>query len=233
MILDDKIKIVAFDADDTLWENETLYRATERNFCKLLAPYMDEEDLARELFATEMKNLPLFGYGIKSFIISMIETSLKITDYNIDQQTIEQIIELGREQLQMPIAILPGVREVLQAYSKRYRLVLATKGELLEQERKLQKSGLEHYFHHIEIMSEKDRESYKKMLRHLDCEPEEFLMVGNSIKSDILPVLELGANAIHIPFHITWEHEKVDCTIDNPRFCELSDISQLLDSESN
>ena len=228
MIFDDRIKIVAFDADDTLWENETLYRATEREFCKLLSSYMDEQELICKLFSTEISNLPSFGYGIKSFILSMVETALKITDYKIESETIEKIIDLGRKQINMPVQLLSGVKEVLDAFYGRYRLVLATKGELLEQERKLNKSGLRHYFHHIEIMSEKNIESYKEMLKHLDCRPEEFLMIGNSIKSDILPVLELGGNAIHIPFHITWQHEEVDCTIDNPRFMKLTSITDLL-----
>jgi len=204
------IKVIAFDADDTLWVNETYFREAEHKFVKLLSKYETENKLEQELFLMEMKNLHLYGYGVKSFILSMIESALELSNYKIKSTVIQQIIEIGKEMLEKPIELLDGVEQTLKTLLPKYRLILATKGDLLDQERKLEKSGLTKYFHHIEILSDKKPENYQKLLSHLDSTPSEFLMVGNSLKSDVLPLLEVGAKAVHVPFHTTWAHEVIE-----------------------
>lgn len=225
------IKVIAFDADDTLWVNEPYFREAEDKFCELLEDFLPHHTIQKELFKTEMDNLELYGYGVKSFMLSMIETISRITDNSADSKLINKAIDLGRELLNKPIELLDGVEKVLQQLNGDYRLVMATKGDLLDQERKLIKSGLEKHFHHIEIMSDKKVSDYKKLLSHLDCKPEHFLMIGNSIKSDVIPVLKLGGHAIHVPYHTTWAYEKVDIKIDNPKFYEaafINDVVQFL-----
>lgn len=222
------LKIIAFDADDTLWVNEPYYQETEKEFCLLLKEYLPAQAISEELFKTEMKNLHLYGYGAKGFMLSMIETANRISNHTLPPQTIDKIIELGHQLLQKPIVLLKGVEETLTALHGNYKLIVATKGDLLDQERKLKKSGLEHFFHHIEIMSEKEVSDYQKLLRHLDCKPENFLMAGNSVRSDILPVLELGAYAAHIPYHVTWAHEQQDENISHNHFIRLTSISEII-----
>ena len=222
------IKVVAFDADDTLWVNEPYFSQTEQAFCQLISAFLPPHTIAQELFKTEMNNLALYGYGIKGFMLSMIETALRVSQYSIGPRSIEQLLHLGKEMLEMPIELLEGVEKVLIALQPKYRLVLATKGDLLDQERKLEKSGLARFFHHIEIMSDKQEKDYQKLLRHLDIQSDEFMMIGNSIKSDVLPVLQLGGHAIHVPFHTTWEHEKVDIQINHPLFRQLEHRLELL-----
>jgi putative hydrolase of the HAD superfamily len=223
-----EIEIIAFDADDTLWINEPYFQETEKEFCKLLAPYLPEPNISQELFKTEIDNLELYGYGIKGFMLSMVETLLKVAGNQANSQQVQEIIQLGKQLLQKPIELLEGVKEVLEELKGKYLLVVATKGDLLDQERKLEKSELTPYFHHIEIMSNKKASDYAKLFAHLDCEPEQFLMVGNSLKSDILPVLELGAYAVHVPFHTTWAHEELDGEIDNPKFLEAGNITEII-----
>ena len=203
------IKVIAFDADDTLWINETYFREAEHQFAKLLLKYETENKIDQELFKIEIKNLACYGYGVKGFVLSMIECALDLSNYQIHQKTIEAILNIGKEMLEKPIELLDGVEEVLQSLQGKYKLIVATKGDLLDQERKLEKSNLLHYFHHIEVMSDKKEKDYQKLIRHLDIHPSQFLMIGNSLKSDVLPLLEIGASAIHIPFHTTWLHEKV------------------------
>ena len=201
-----KIKVIAFDADDTLWVNEPYFRESELEFCNLLKNGMGIDEVTEELFATEIGNIPLYGYGTKAFVLSMIETGLKISKGKINAKTIEAILQIGKNQINKPIELIDGVVEVLENLQNKYRLIVATKGDLLDQERKLKKSGLLKYFHHIEVMSDKKEEDYQKLIQHLDIRPEQFLMIGNSLKSDILPVVNLGGEAIHVPFHTTWEH---------------------------
>jgi putative hydrolase of the HAD superfamily len=222
------IKVIAFDADDTLWINEPYFQETEKKFCELLEDYLPQHTAARELLQTEIKNLPLYGYGIKGFVLSMIETALHVTEHTLAVGAIETILNFGKELLARPIELLEGVEETLAATKETYRLVVATKGDLLDQERKLKASGIEHYFHHIEIMSDKGERDYKKLLRHLDIKPHQFLMIGNSLKSDVLPVLELGGYAFHVPYHVTWAHEQVPHTIEHPCFKQLRTIKDLL-----
>lgn len=222
------LKVIAFDADDTLWHNESYFQEAEKKFCVLLENYLPQHTIARELLHTEIKNIALYGYGIKAFILSMIETAIRITDKSIPNEAIEKIIEYGQELLNKPVDLMDGVEEVLQELKGKYRLVMATKGDLLDQERKLKKSGLDHYFHHIEIMSEKKEDDFRKLIRHLDIPPDQFAMIGNSLKSDIVPVLNLGGHAFHIPYHVTWAHERVETQIANEKFKELNSIHELL-----
>ena len=231
------LKVIGFDADDTLWVNETYYRETEQHFVKLLQPFEREEKVMRVLMDKELENLSLYGYGAKGFMLSMIETALQVSGNGVGAGVIDEIIVLGKELLNKPVVLLDGAREVLQQMKERYPMILATKGDLLDQERKLRKSGLDTCFHHIEIMSDKKEENYRKLLKRLDVKPEEFMMVGNSLKSDVLPLLKLGAWGVHVPYHTTWIHEK---TNEDPqqwkrfrKLEKLSDIIKLLNDETN
>ncbi|AUC22666.1 HAD family hydrolase [Polaribacter sejongensis] len=209
MKISNNIKVIAFDADDTLWVNETYFRDAEHQFAKLLAKYETENKIDQELFKKEIKNLAYYGYGVKGFILSMVECALELSNYNVNQKTIAAILDIGKDMLDKPIELLDGVEEVLQSLQGKYKLIVATKGDLLDQERKLEKSNLLKHFHHIEVMSDKKAKDYKKLIKRLDIKPSEFLMIGNSLKSDVLPLVALGASAIHVPFHTTWVHEEV------------------------
>ena len=222
------IKVIAFDADDTLWVNEPYFRETEKQFSNLLKDYLPEETINSELLKTEINNISIYGYGIKGFMLSMIETVSRITNNSASLELINKIIELGKGMLNKPVELLDGVEVLLKKLNGDYKLVLATKGDLLDQERKLIKSGLEKHFHHIEVMSEKKTGDYKKLLKHLDCSPNEFLMIGNSLKSDILPVLEIGGKAIHVPFHTTWSHEEVNGSLAEYDYLEVENISEII-----
>ena len=188
---------------------------------------MPAHAISKELYAIEMKNLPLYGYGIKAFMLSMIETVLHVTNHTANPEILHKAIQYGQEMLNKPIELLDGVEDTLRALKGKYRLVVATKGDLLDQERKLKKSQLEHYFHHIEIMSDKQESDYLKLIRHLDCRPDEFLMIGNSLKSDVLPVLAIGGYAAHVPYHTTWAHERIEHAVEHPRFYEMSNIADI------
>lgn len=223
------IKVIAFDADDTLWVNEPYFRQTEEAFCNLLGEYASLHELERELLKMEIQNLALYGYGVKGFVLSMVETALLVSNNTINANMIEQILDLGKQMLNQPIELLDGVEEVLETLKGKYRLVVATKGDLLDQERKLKKSNLTGYFHHVEVMSEKDDANYLKLIKHLDIQPDELLMIGNSLKSDIVPVLNVGGHAIHVPYHITWAHEQIEDAIDNERFKSVESIRDVLE----
>lgn len=203
------IKVIGFDADDTLWVNETYFRETEERFAELLEGYETKNKVDQELFKMEMANLESYGYGVKGFMLSMIESALELSNNRIPQNTIAKILELGKEMIARPVELLDGVEEVLSSLVDRYRLIVLTKGDLLDQERKLERSGLSRYFHHVEVLSDKKEANYSKLLAHLKIEVSEFLMVGNSLKSDVLPILNIGAKAVHVPFHTTWVHEMV------------------------
>lgn len=221
-------KIIAFDADDTLFVNEPYFLETEQKFCALMSDYLSHQGLSQELFKTEIDNLSLYGYGIKGYTLSMIEAAMKISNNTISLAIVEKIIEFGKELLQKPIELLEGVEETLAALSGKYKLIVATKGDLLDQRRKLHNSGLGRYFHHIEVMSEKKEKDYQDVLQRLDIQAEDFLMIGNSLKSDVLPVLALGGHAVHIPFHTTWEYEKISHTVEHPNFKALDNITEVL-----
>lgn len=221
-------KIIAFDADDTLFVNEPYFQETEQKFCALMSDYLSHQSLSQELFKTEIANLGLYGYGIKGYTLSMIEAAMKISNNTISLAIVEKIIEFGKELLQRPIELLEGVEETLAALSEKYKLIVATKGDLLDQRRKLHNSGLGRYFHHIEVMSEKKEKDYQDVLQRLDIQAEDFLMIGNSLKSDVLPVLAIGGHAVHIPFHTTWEYEKISHTVEHPNFKALNNITEVL-----
>ena len=224
-----EIKVIAFDADDTLWVNETYFREAEEKFAKLLTSYETENKIDQELFKIEIKNLDMYGYGVKGFMLSMIECALELSNYTLSPKIINDILAIGKEMIEKPIELLDGVEEVLKSLQGKYRLIVATKGDLLDQERKLEKSGLLDYFHHIEVMSEKKAADYQKLIKHLDIQPNELLMVGNSLKSDVLPLVEVGAHAIHVPFHTTWEHEKVsDQDTSDSSYRTLENIKDIL-----
>lgn len=223
-----EIKVIAFDADDTLWINEPYFQETEQKFCELLSPYLSHHTLSQELFKTEIANLRLYGYGIKGYILSMIEAALTISNNTINNETIEKIIVYGKELLEKPIELLDGVEETLETLKGKYKLVVATKGDLLDQRRKLHNSGLGPYFHHIEVMSDKQEKDYIDLVKRLDIQPSEFVMIGNSLKSDILPVLGIGGHAFHIPFHTTWAHERIDHKVEHKNFRDFEKIQDVL-----
>ncbi|MBT8183518.1 MAG: HAD family hydrolase [Eudoraea sp.] len=203
------IKVIGFDADDTLWVNETYFREAEEKFAELLENYETKNKIDQELFKMEMQNLRLYGYGIKGFVLSMIETALELSNNTIPQKTITTILNLGKEMIARPVELLDGVEKVLGQLATGYRLIVLTKGDLLDQERKLDRSGLTKYFHHVEVLSDKKEDNYSNLLEHLEVPVMEFLMIGNSLKSDVLPIMNIGAKAIHVPFHTTWAHEEV------------------------
>lgn len=222
------VKVIGFDADDTLWHNEAYFLEAQERFWGLMEDFLPQHTAARELMQTEIQNIDLYGYGIKAFILSMVETAIRISEGTITTKVIEQIIGYGKDMLAKPVELIDDVEAVLSALEGRYRLVVVTKGDLLDQQRKLEKSGLEDFFHHIEIVSEKNAAGYLKLLQHLDVGPGQFAMIGNSLKSDVLPVLGLGGYGIHVPYHTTWEHEQVDIQITDPNFVELAKIRDLL-----
>lgn len=203
------IKVIGFDADDTLWVNETYFREAEVKFADLLEQYETKNKVDQELFKMEMKNLELYGFGIKGFMLSMIESALDLSNNHISQDTINDILDIGKHMISRPVELLDGVEDVLQVLSGKFRLIVLTKGDLLDQERKLDRSGLSKYFHHVEVLSDKKESNYKNLLEHLEIDVSEFLMVGNSLKSDVIPILNIGATAVHVPFHTTWAHEVV------------------------
>ena len=226
-----KIKVIAFDADDTLWVNEPYFREAEEKVAKLLSMYETENKINQELYRLEIENLPYYGYGVKGFVLSMIELALQLSNHQVQPSIIQEIVEIGKDMLYKPIELLTGVPETLKYLSRDFRLIVATKGDLLDQERKLQKSGLLKYFHHVEVMSDKKESDYLKILKHLEITPSEFLMVGNSLKSDVLPLVKIGAKAVHIPFHTTWEHETVcdseKSTTLYPTLCSITELENL------
>ena len=227
------IKTIGFDADDTLWVNETYFRDTEEKFAELLEGYETKNKIDQELFKMEMANLDTYGYGIKGFMLSMIESALDLSDNKVQQETLVEILNLGKKMISHPVELLDGVEEVLSKLTGKYRLIVLTKGDLLDQERKLEKSGLSQYFHHVEVLSDKKESNYNNLLQHLSIDVNEFLMIGNSLKSDVLPILNIGAKAVHVPFHTTWAHEMVaeDEMVNNHlKLNSLKDILKYLDN---
>ena len=203
------IRTIAFDADDTLWVNEPLFRINEEKFDSLLKDYISDDKITAKLYETEVRNLKHFGYGIKGFILSMIETAIELTKGEIKGCDLKKVIDWGKDQIQHPVNLLDDIPEVLEKLKGKYRLMIITKGDLFDQESKIARSGLADFFDIIEIVSEKDEPTYSSLLKKHKIKPKEFLMIGNSMKSDIQPIINLGAKAIHIPFHTTWIHEEV------------------------
>jgi putative hydrolase of the HAD superfamily len=222
------IKTIAFDADDTLWHNEPYFDEAQERFCELFQDYASSQEILGLILNHQVKNLPLYGFGIKAFTLSMIETALQLTNNTISGKGIEKILTIGKDLLQKPVELMPNVETVLQELKGEYKLIVATKGDLKDQHRKLHDSGIGHYFHHIEVLSDKTELDYTKMLGRLDIQASDFLMIGNSLKSDVLPILNIGGYGIHVPYHTTWEYEKIDFKIEHDNFLALTDIAEIL-----
>ncbi|MDM1495662.1 HAD family hydrolase [Myroides odoratimimus] len=220
-------KVVAFDADDTLWVNEPFFNEAEKAFCILMEDYLTHQSISQILFKTQIDNLPLYGYGIKGFTLSMVEAANIISKGTVSPKVISRVIAIGKDLLTKPVELLDDVEQVLKELQGKYKLVVATKGDLKDQHRKLHKSSLGAYFHHIEVMTDKEEIDYQKLLGRLDIKPEEFIMIGNSLRSNVLPVLELGGHAVHVPFHTTWLHEHVDHEIVHPNFTSIKKLSEI------
>ena len=221
-------KIIAFDADDTLWHNEPYFDEAQERFCQLFQDYASSQEILGLILNHQVNNLPLYGFGIKAFTLSMIESALELTNHQISGKGIEKIITIGKDLLQKPVELLPNVEDVLKELKGKYKLVVATKGDLKDQHRKLHDSGIGHYFHHIEVLSDKTELDYEKMFGRLECKAKDILMIGNSLKSDVLPILNLGGFGIHIPYHTTWEYEKIDFKIEHENFLALSNVKEVL-----
>jgi putative hydrolase of the HAD superfamily len=220
---------IGFDADDTLWHNQPIFEYSYDRFRALLARYHEPQLASEILIRTELRNLDLYGYGIKGFTLSAIETAIELSGGQISPTEIRQLLEVARDMLTHPVELLEGASETLVHLSKDHPLLLITKGDLRDQERKLEKSGLAEHFRHIEIVSEKDSPSYGKILRRHAIDPQHFLMVGNSLKSDILPVLALGGAGAHIPYHVTWAGEQAEePTGHTDRFFKLDRLPELI-----
>ena len=201
------IGLVGFDADDTLWRSQDYFDEAQADFERIVAGYVDLDDLAHRLYAVEKRNLALFGYGVKGMVLSMVEAAVEITDARISAGDLHRIVGLGKALLRHPVELLEGVRAAVEAIAADYPVVLITKGDLFHQEAKVRESGMADLFRRIEIVSEKDTATYTRLFEEFDIAPERFLMVGNSLRSDIAPVLELGGWGVHVPYHTTWAHE--------------------------
>ena len=218
--------VIGFDADDTLWHNESIFTITQEKFRELL--YSHNTELVNQtLSSTQIKNLKLFGYGIKGFILSMVEASVELTNGEIKGNEIQKIIDFGREMLANPIELLPHVQEVIEDLSRKYRLLLITKGDLIDQETKIARSGLAEYFTGVEIVSDKNTETYEKILSRHEITASRFIMIGNSMRSDIVPIVQIGGQAVHIPYYSTWDHEQKHPYIDPKNFKQLKHIGLL------
>lgn len=225
-----EIKVVAFDADDTLWDCQTWFDKVEQESCELLKPWATPREVSEGLFATERKNLSLTGYGTKAFTLSLIENAVRVSHEQLTGDIVMRLIELGQQLLRFPTTPLPEVEETLRKLAERrqYRLVVFTKGELMDQESKLQRSGLEQYFSYVETVSNKTEREYRQLCENLDVAPEQTLMVGNSFRSDIAPALAAGAWTAHIPYHVVWELEKSE-EFPHERLKKITHFSELLD----
>ncbi|TVR51286.1 MAG: HAD family hydrolase [Puniceicoccaceae bacterium] len=222
------IRAVGIDADDTLWHNETIFEASHRRFCELLSHHHPADTVERALYEVEMANLEHFGYGIKGFALSAIETAVKLTEGRISGEEIAEILAVAKSMVAHPVELLDGVRETLEALRPHFPLILITKGDLRDQERKLERSGLADLFAGVSIVSEKTVTAYRRVVETCGVAPEQFLMIGNSPKSDILPVIELGGHAVHVPYHLTWEHEQADdARLDHPRVHRVVSVREV------
>jgi len=225
-----KFELIAFDADDTLWENESLYARAQARFRELLARYHPPEWINARLYETEMRNLAHFGYGVKAFTLSMIETAIELTEGQLCGEDIKFLIDQGKQMLTAEIVLLEHAAETVARLSQAYSLMLVTKGDLLDQESKIKRSGIQTYFEHIEIVSDKTPQSYAHVLQEHGVQPKNFLMIGNSLRSDVLPILELGGNAVYIPYVMTWMHEAAETPPQGtPGFYQIEHLGQLPD----
>lgn len=228
-----KVSTIGIDADDTLWQSEHFFKLTQAHFAKLLANYAEPADLDRKLLAAESHNLQFYGFGIKGFVLSMIETAIEITGGKVPARIIQEILAAGREMLAHPVLPLPRVRQTLEELSKSHRLVLITKGDLFDQERKLAQSGLGELFHAIEIVSDKGEHTYQRIFDRHGTGPAQAMMVGNSLKSDIIPAIAVGCWGVFIPHDLTWEHEHAQAPLEHPRFKQIASFGELIDLMAN
>ncbi len=224
-----KLTTIGFDADDTLWHNERFYRMTQERFAELLADFTEADHLHDRLLAAEMRNLGHYGFGIKGFVLSMIETAIEVTEGRVPGDVIGRIIEAGQEMLRHPIELLPHAGDTIEALATGHRIVLITKGDLLDQERKLAQSGLGELFDAVEIVSDKTPATYQQAFAHAGSDPTRAMMVGNSIRSDVVPALEAGAWGVHVPHGLTWEYERAEPPITQARFRAIEDLGDLPD----
>ena len=224
-----KLTTIGFDADDTLWHNERFYRMTQERFAELLADFTEADHLHDRLLAAEMRNLGHYGFGIKGFVLSMIETAIEVTEGRVPGDVIGRIIEAGQEMLRHPIELLPHAGDTIEALAGGHRIVLITKGDLLDQERKLAQSGLGEMFDAVEIVSDKTPATYQQAFAHAGSDPTRAMMVGNSIRSDVVPALEAGAWGVHVPHGLTWEYERAEPPITQARFRAIEDLGDLPD----
>ena len=224
------IGLVGFDGDDTLWRSEDYYRDAQVEFERIVANYVDLADARAQerLYAIEKNNLALFGYGVKGMVLSMLEAAVAITSERISAADLHRIVALGKQLLQHPVELLPGIREAVEAIAAEHEVVLITKGDLFHQEAKVKQCGLADLFRRIEIVSEKDAATYARVLGEFDLQPRQFVMIGNSLRSDIEPVLQLGGWGVHMPYHVTWAHEtEADVAADAPRLRTVAGANGL------
>jgi putative hydrolase of the HAD superfamily len=221
--------MVGFDADDTLWHSEGYYQAAHAEFERILGRYVDVEDarVHERLLAVQRENIRLFGYGAKGMTLSMIESAIALTEARIDATDVHRLVTIGKEVLEHPVELLPGVREAVAAVASRHRIVLITKGDLIHQERKVERSGLADLFHRVEIVSDKTEAAYARLLEQFDVAATRFAMVGNSWKSDVAPVLALGGRAVHVPYPLLWALEHVEIDASHPRVASVPDASGI------
>jgi putative hydrolase of the HAD superfamily len=221
------LSAIGFDADDTLWQNEQFYRLTERRLTKLLAAHAEPGDISRRLLEAEKRNLEFYGFGIKGFTLSMIETAIEVTEGRVPAAVIREILASGRELLRHPVETLPHVRETLEQLAGKYRIILITKGDLFDQERKLAQSGLGELFDAVEIVSAKNASTYQRVFNRHGDGPQRSMMVGNSLKSDVVPAIEAGSWGVYVPHDLTWSLEHVDEPAESPRFRRLEHLGEL------
>ena len=229
------IEVIALDGDDTLWHSEHLFVDTQDRFRDLVRPYVDLDDagLDQRLLEVERRNLPLFGYGVKAFTLSLVETAIEVTEGRIPGADLQAVLDLGKVLIDHPVELLDGVREAVDVLTDRYRVMVITKGDLLHQETKVARSGLDELFWRVEIVSEKDQATYRRILERHAIEPSTFVMVGNSVRSDVLPVLALGGRAVHVPYSVTWalEHAEPDPEVhDFPVLTSLAELPDCIES---
>ena len=224
-----KLDLIAFDADDTLWHNERHFKFTQNMFVELLGDYAEPDHIHARLQAAERKNLKFYGFGIKGFTLSMIETAIEVTDGKVNTKTIAKLLEQGREMLQHPVELLPDVHETIKKLHGDYKLLLITKGDLFDQERKVAASGLGDFFHGVEIVSNKTPEIYAKTFKNYGSTVKSGLMAGNSLKSDVIPMLKAGGYGVHVPHELTWEYEKEEQPNNNARFFEVKSFTEIVE----
>ncbi|MFO1133020.1 MAG: HAD family hydrolase [Hyphomicrobiales bacterium] len=221
------LSTIGFDADDTLWQNETFFRLTEQRFTELLSEHGAHEVISAKLLEAERRNLRFYGFGVKGFTLSMIETAVEVTDGQVSAAVIAEILGFGRQMLENPVETLPGVRETLDALAGRYKVLLITKGDLFDQERKLAQSGLGDYFSAVEIVSDKTPDTYRRIFTRHGDGPERAAMVGNSLKSDVVPALRAGSWGVYVPHELTWVLEHEEAPEAEPRFRRIAELGQL------